>query len=387
MSDQHEEKNIQYMPVQMMPMEADEDEIDLLELWRTLMHKKWVVMEVTLACILGAVGYAFLATPVYETEAYFLPPSVEDIEELNINDITIIDNKSQYTPEFVYQMFLQNLRSRELRRRFFTEQGMFAALADGDTEAVEDRVFEEDFNEKLVLEKGGEKRDANSLFYSLSFTWKDASRVTDWTNAFVAMVMEYTRDALINDVVTLKKNQIKYLEKTIASKRKSGRNQREDQILRFKEALGIAKELGITTDRLSGSDVQSVNVGIASNARDKATENDAKPVGIYNMSQLYLQGSRTLSAQIKALQNRKSDDPFISGLRGLQEKLDAITTTVIAPEHILVAKIDQPALVPDKPIKPRKVLIVALAGVGGLFLGIFVAFLMAFVQKVKEEEA
>jgi LPS O-antigen subunit length determinant protein (WzzB/FepE family) len=40
-----------------------------------------------------------------------------------------------------------------------------------------------------------------------------------------------------------------------------------------------------------------------------------------------------------------------------------------------------------KPVAPRKVLIVALAGVGGLFLGIFVAFLMAFVQKVKEEEA
>ncbi|MFA7165386.1 MAG: Wzz/FepE/Etk N-terminal domain-containing protein [Desulfoplanes sp.] len=363
MSDQHEEKNIQYMPVQMMPMEADDDEIDLLELWRTLMRKKWVVVGVTLACILAAVGYVFLVTPVYETEAYFLPPSVEDIEELNIKDVI----GSAYTPEFVYQMFLQNLRSRELRRRFFTEQGMFSALADGDTEAFEDRVFEEDFNEKLVLEKGGEKRDANSPFYSLGFTWKDASRVTDWTNAFVAMVMEYTRDALINDVVTLKKNQIKYLEKTIASKKKAGQEQREDELARLMEALNIAKVLKITENKFSGSDVQ--------------------PASTYNIGVSYLRGTRTLSAQIKALQNRKSDDPFIAGLRGLQEKLDAITTTVIAPEHILVAKIDQPALVPDKPIKPKKVLIVALAAVGGLFLGIFVAFFMAFMQKVKAEEA
>ena len=383
LSNQQDEKNIQYMPVQMMPMAPDDDEIDLLELWHALMLKKWLVLGITLACLLAGTGYAFLAMPVYKTEAYFLPPSVADVVELNI----ISGNSIQYTPAIVYQMFLQNLSSRELRRKFFTKNGIFPVLADGDKDAVVNQVFEKKFNEKLVLQKVDNKRDKNTSFHSLSFEWKDASSAADWTNMFVSMVMDYTRNTLINDMLTLKKNQIKYFEQCIVSKRKTGRNLNKDQILRFKEALGIAKELGITADRLSGSNIQSVDKKINNNVLDKMAERDMRSVTIYNnVGRLYLQGSKALGAQLKALQNRKSDDPFIPGLCELQEKLDTIKMATISQDHIQVAKIDQSAQVPDKPIKPKKRLIIALAGVVGLFMGIFAAFFMCFVQKMQKKE-
>jgi len=382
LSNQHDEKNIQYMPVQMMPMAPDDDEIDLLELWRTLMLKKWLVLGITLACLLAGTGYAFLAKPVYKTKAYFLPPSVADVGELNI----ISGSSAQYTPAIVYQMFLQNLCSRELRRKFFTKKGIFPVLTDGDKDAVVNQVFEKKFNEKLVLQKEDNKRDKNTSFYSLSFEWKDASRVADWTNMFVSMVVDYTRNTLINDMLTLKKNQIKYFEQCIASKRKTGRSLREDQILRFKEALGIARELGITADRLSDGDIRSVDKKINNNTLDKMAKRDVRPIAIYDIGRLYLQGSKALSAQIKAFQNRKLDDPFIPGLCELQEKLDTIKMATISQDHIQVAKIDQPAQVPDKPIKPKKRLIIALAGVVGLFMGIFAAFFMCFVQKMQKKE-
>ena len=106
----------------------------------------------------------------------------------------------------------------------------------------------------------------------------------------------------------------------------------------------------------------------------------------YNIGVSYLRGTKTLSAQLESLQNRKSDDPFISDLRELQEKLDSISVTTINPEHIQVSKIDQPAIVPGKPIKPKKGLVIALAGGCGFFLGIFTAFFLNFVQKVRKEE-
>lgn len=43
MSDTRKEEQVQYVPVQMMPMEGDEDEIDLLELWRILLKGKWFI--------------------------------------------------------------------------------------------------------------------------------------------------------------------------------------------------------------------------------------------------------------------------------------------------------------------------------------------------------
>ena len=367
MSIQHEEKNTQNMPVQMMPMKPYDNEISLLELWRTLMRRKWIIFGTTFFSILAGVGYAMLTTPVYETKVYFSSPTIEDIEELNINNITRVENKTQYDPEFVYNIFLHNLQSRELRRKFFKQEGLLSVLTDGHSTFVENDIFEKKFNEVLVLKENGGKKDKILSFNYLRFEGKDSIRIADLTNNFFNMVMKDTRDQLIKEVITLKYNQIKDIEKSISSKRKVGIMQKEDFILRLKEALDIATNLKVTEDKFSGSDVDAAST--------------------YNVQVAYLRGTKTLGAQIKSLQNRKDDDPFIPGLRELQEKLDSISTTVIIPDHIQVAKIDQPALVPDKPIKPKKGLVVALAGGGGLFLGIFTAFFLGFVQKVRREKS
>ena len=101
MSNQHEEKNIQYMPMQMVPMTPDDDVIGLLELWRTLIRKKWIILGITLVCTLSGVAYTMLTTPLYETEAHFLPPTFDDIVELNVDGISIINSDKIFTPENV----------------------------------------------------------------------------------------------------------------------------------------------------------------------------------------------------------------------------------------------------------------------------------------------
>lgn len=366
LSIQHEEKNTQNMPAQLIPMTPYDNEIVLLELWRTLMRRKWIIYGTTFFSILTGLGYAMLATPVYETKLYFSSPTIEDISELNIVNITKFEDKDQYNPEFVYSLFLKNLQSLELRKNFFKQEGLLSELTDGHATVVENDIFEKKFNEMLVLKDNGEKKDKIKFFNSLRFEGKNASRIADLTNKFFDMVMKDTRNQLIGEVMTLKNNQIKYIEKSISSKRKVGIMQREDSILRLKEALEVATNLKVTEDKFSGSDVEAAST--------------------YNVQVAYLRGTKTLSAQIKSLQNRKEEDPFIPGLRELQEKLDGISTTVINPEHIQVARIDQPALVPDKPIKPKKGLVVALAGGCGLFFGILAAFFLSFVQKVRREE-
>ena len=46
-------------------------------------------------------------------------------------------------------------------------------------------------------------------------------------------------------------------------------------------------------------------------------------------------------------------------------------------DSVNFALIDQPALLPLKPIKPRKALIVAMGGVGGFMFGLLAALLAA----------
>ena len=99
---------------------------------------------------------------------------------------------------------------------------------------------------------------------------------------------------------------------------------------------------------------------------------------------LYYRGYRALNAEIIILKNRKSDDPFISGLRDLQEKLTLLRSIKIEEEGMHSVTVDQAAYPPKNRIKPDRRLIVSLGTVVGLFLGIFLVFFVSFVQKQRE---
>jgi len=99
---------------------------------------------------------------------------------------------------------------------------------------------------------------------------------------------------------------------------------------------------------------------------------------------LYYRGYKALNAEIITLNNRKSDDPFNSGLRDLQEKLALLTSIEIEEEGIHSVTVDQAAYPPKNRIKPNRRLIVSLGTVVGLFLGIFLVFFVSFIQKQKE---
>ncbi len=99
---------------------------------------------------------------------------------------------------------------------------------------------------------------------------------------------------------------------------------------------------------------------------------------------LYYRGYRALNAEINILKNRKSDDPFISGLRDLQEKLALLHSIKIEAEGMYAVTVDQAVYPPKNRIKPNRRLIVSLGTVVGLFLGIFLVFFVSFVQKQKE---
>ena len=103
---------------------------------------------------------------------------------------------------------------------------------------------------------------------------------------------------------------------------------------------------------------------------------------------LYYRGFRALIPGLQNAEtlpkNRKSDDPFIEGLRDLQEKLALLRSIKIEEEGLHAVTVDQAAYPPKYPIKPNRRLIVSLGTVVGLFLGIFLVFFVSFVQKQKE---
>jgi len=140
-------------------------------------------------------------------------------------------------------------------------------------------------------------------------------------------------------------------------------------VLRYQEASIIARVLGIKKRVDATNIIQNTQMNV-----DIATAS----------TPLYYLGIEALTAEINILQNRKSDDPFISGLRDLQEQLVLLRSIKIEEEGLHAVTVDQAAYPPKNRIKPDRRLIVSLGTVVGLFLGIFLVFFVSFVQKQKE---
>ena len=90
---------------------------------------------------------------------------------------------------------------------------------------------------------------------------------------------------------------------------------------------------------------------------------------------LYTRGWRALEAEAKHLRNRSNNDPYVTGLRELQQELSWISQLEISEESTHVLRIDQPATPPLHQIVDR--LWLTSAGIIlGLIIGIFFTLLV-----------
>ena len=361
-------QTITYVPQYAQPFE--DDTIDLYELWITLWSKRWHVIGVTAVAALGSVVYALLQPPVYKAEALLLPPKAKDVKSINLalNEVDSSGNKaaqlrrvSGITASQAFGAFKKNLSSRSLQKKFIEEHSLMNVLAPNRTPETRDIEILESFAKMIKFgDKGG---------FSVSVESTDPEFAAKLVNDYVSFFDLETVRGMVSDAKNNIEEQILDIEYLIASKRQMAKQRREDQVLRYQEASIIANALGIKKRVDATNIIQNTQMNV-----DIATAS----------TPLYYLGIEALSAEIEILQNRISDDPFISGLRDLQEQLALLRSFKISDKGMHSVSIDQAAYPPKYRIKPNRRLIVSLGTVVGLFLGIFLGFFASFIQNQKE---
>lgn len=321
---------------------SDNDEIDLRELWQKLVEGKWLITITTLFVTLGAAAYTQLVTPTYKASTYLLAPLVQDIQELNQKEL----NHKEYSSESVFARYLLNMQSRNLRQTFFEQQQLLALYTHGKTNVDAFEVFEKNFHQKLIIEKPA-KADPKP-YTELSFELKNSQPelTAQHLNAYVAFIANHTKQELLAEVQFEIANQTKLINEQIVSKKELAEQRRRDRIKQLEESLIIAQQLGIEQ-------------------QTQLSQSDNKLYMDYN------RGTRALKAELAVLKARESDEPFIDGLRNLQERIAYLNNLAIHPEKLSVVRIDQQAEVPYEVLKPKSNLIIAVAVVLGLMLGMF----------------
>jgi len=352
------------------PQQFEDDTIDLYELWITLWNKKLLVIAVTVIAALGSVVYALQQTPIYKAEALLLPPKAKDVQSLNVQGVQEGEQGEQgvqrMTAAGAFAAFKNNLSSRSLQKKFIDEQGLMDILAPDRTPETRDIEILESFAKMIKIEHVKRALE-NEKGMSVSMESDDPEFAANLVNDYISFFDTETILALSAAARNSLAGQIRDIEYTIASKRQMAKQRREDKIILYQEAAAIAGKLGVR-DR-----VDTTNV-VQNNQLNISTTS----------TPLYYRGFRALNAEINILKNRKSDDPFISGLRDLQEILALLSSIKIEAEGMHAVTVDQAAYPPKNRIKPNRRLIVSLGTVVGLFLGIFLVFFVSFVQKQKE---
>lgn len=335
------------------------DEIDLVELAQGLWEQKLLISLVTVLVTVLAVGYAFLSTPVYEGKSNVLPPRSADIAGYNLGRSEA--GLADFTAQSVYAIFTQNLRSYSLRREFFEQVYLPVETASQGVKA-KDQLWE-DFNKMLSVTNLDVKNSPER--FTVTVQSSDANRAADWANIYVERVAGKTRQDMTDTLKTEISMQVKSIQSRVAVLRESARKIREDRIARLSEALKVADKVGLQAPQVKAS----------------RTSSDGELGQFVDGNLMYMRGAKAIRAELEVLQNRKNDDPFIDGLRELENKLDFLAKVSVGSDGVAVFTLDSAAEAPETPIKPKKVLILAIGLVMGSILGVFIALIRGMLAK------
>ncbi|MCU1722220.1 LPS O-antigen chain length determinant protein WzzB [Pseudomonas sp. 5P_5.1_Bac1] len=333
---------------------GNSDEVDLIELVRVLLCNKLLIISLVAFFAVGSIAYVLLVTPVYEARVMILPPSQSDISHLNYGRGGT-SGLAPLSAEDVYRVYLNNLRSESLRRKFFREVYL-SSLGEGERNSSQDGLYRR-FNELLAIEVESKERPSS---YVITARLSDPQQVARWVVLYAQMAGAQAKNEVLKDVkgdAIIKANN---LQQQVVSAQYSARKQREDQIAKLEEALTVARSIGLEKPLIiSGTLSAGVSAGM-------------------DGSLTYMRGSKALEAEIDNLEKRASDDPFIEGLRQKQAAVASYRNLGIDPSVVAVYRQDGDPELPDQPIEPRKALIVLIGGLFGMLSGVVLVLVRHF---------
>lgn len=404
---------------------ANDGEIDLVQLAAALWRQKTLIATVT--ALVGVVGlvYALLATPYYSVQSVLRPAAIKDLDELNHLGIY------KMSPKQALAQVGAALDSYDNRLGFFRDnQQLFADLAQPGRSL--EQTFES-FNDEAfkLLQPDPKKAEGTTPYVGIQLTYPAGLDGVEVVNGFVQYSLNNVRQQVAADLETLIGNRLNQLEAQMAAARANYeaskevqiaklseadalkraqlndelaalrqqlKTRRDNRINQLNEAIRIATSLGITKPTTPSS---LGAAQITSQGSVIRTEVNNQQIPLYFMGSDALEAERKAllarrsddftepriaeiarelkllehNRQIEVLNSRENEDLFLKDLAGWREEAARLRAMQLDAGSLNLVSIDQRAVEPSRPIKPRKAMIVALALVLGGMLGVFIALI------------
>lgn len=411
--------------------QTSNDEIDLIALFQALWAQKLLIVLVTLLVGMLALAYAFLATPEYQVQSVVRPAAMKDLDALNRTGVY------ELTPEQAIQRIGASLDSYDSRLEFFrANQGLFEALRQPNRSL--EQTFERFNNEAFkMLQPDSKKTDNLSAYVGIQLTYPQGVDGVALLNGLVDFVVDRERERIADDLAVIIQNHLNQLDLKMAAARASYeaskeakiaelqeadnlkraelqdelkalrqqlKTHRDNRIAQLNEAIRIAKALDIvkpTTPSALGE------VGREAQGSIIRTEVNNQQIPLYFMGSEALEAERAAlhqrrsddftepriaqiakelkllesNRQVEILTKRENEDLFLKDLAIWREEAARLRSLQVDASNLKLVSIDQLAVEPLRPIKPKKALILALGLVLGGMLGLFIALIRNMVRR------
>ncbi|WP_085721636.1 LPS O-antigen chain length determinant protein WzzB [Pseudomonas sp. B22(2017)] len=326
---------------------VQEREFDIFDLLEGVWRQRWLVLAVTVVLTALFAIYAMVITPIYQAKVLLQAPLESDINQLNFGrgGVGLL---APISAKEVNDDYKRNLQSDALRQLFY-QRVYLPSLREDLREKPPVGLYAKFSSQFIVVVS---EPDARA---SVTVLAEDPQLAADWAVRYAELAGEQTKKELAERVASDFKVEAANIQQSIDAARASAKLERQDRIAQLVEALKIAKSIDLEKPPIISSTLTGeVSAGMTG-------------------SLMYMRGSKALESEIQNLQTRSSDDPFVDGLREREEKVSFYRTFNKVSGEFAVYRQDGVVETPDRPIKPRKVLLVILGVLFGLFAGLFIA--------------
>ncbi|MFP3494796.1 Wzz/FepE/Etk N-terminal domain-containing protein [Pseudomonas sp. SIMBA_059] len=400
------------------PPVSSSDEIDVVALFRTMWRQKILIILVAAGGALVAAAYAFTVTPVYQVSSVLRPAAINELDALNRSEVYSLP------PSAALLRVGASLESYETRLGFFREnQNLFQAFVRPGRTL--EQSFEEFNRDSITLTlPDAIKAGAMGAFIKLDMSYPKGVDGVSILNNFVTYAITNERKQIAADMNVIVKNRLNELSGKLEAARSSYLNdkqikiaslqevdnlrraqltdelkalreqlktQRNDRVAQLNEAIGIARSLGIEkpTTPTSLGDLGRQGGSVM------RTEINNQQIPLYFMGVDALQAERAalmarksddftegrvsqiakelellkLNRQVEVLNQRKNEDVFLAGVEPLRAEIARLKNLNINLDSLKLVVVDQQALEPLRPMKPKKILIILLGLIAGGILG------------------
>jgi uncharacterized protein involved in exopolysaccharide biosynthesis len=353
------------IPIQYVPIQCEEDEIDLKELIKTILKYKKLIIFITFFTTFLALLYIFIKTPLYEVKSSL------QIGQINSKPIITPENLKEYLFS-IYEIEIEK-KFKTMPKTYVSEisipkkSNLFINVKiDGISNEYNLKKLKEvletihkEFKNKIEAYKLEKQNEIQNITYKIqniknieiTNIQNQINRLKEKINQYQNIIKFYKEELnTINTQLKILQEKIKiYNNKIITSNDISNKIIYNNLLNKF---INEIKDLNFKKEKIISKDIPTLYFNIAK-----------------------------LKNQINILkQTLKYDIP--QKIKNLKYQINKIKLEL---KNTFAAKIIGKPIMSDYPVKPKKKLIITIAFITGFIFSIFLVFFIEFIKSFKEE--